>query len=264
MLSPFAEYQPAAGSRVLLFQKIGAVTTQYPLLAFNETAETRQAVLTATGLWRWRLANFLDTQDFSTVDALIGKTIQFLALKEDKRPFRVSLPKNSFDENDKIVFAAELYNASYELTNEPDAQLVVTDEAGNEYPFNFGRTARAYTLDAGLLPVGSYAYRASTMLDGKQHFASGEFSVNALNIESLNLQADHNLLRLLSRETGGLFTGIDGIDQLADEIAARAEIKPQQTETIRTVSLINLKWIFFLLIGLLAAEWFSRKYMGGY
>jgi hypothetical protein len=28
--------------------------------------------------------------------------------------------------------------------------------------------------------------------------------------------------------------------------------------------LINLKWVFFLLLALISVEWFMRKYLGGY
>jgi len=29
-------------------------------------------------------------------------------------------------------------------------------------------------------------------------------------------------------------------------------------------NLLNLKWVFFLLLALISAEWFLRKYHGGY
>ncbi len=264
LFSSFGEYMANGNSKVLLYQKIGAVKTQYPLLAFNQDGEARQAVLTAEGIWKWRLYNYQLNQNFEAVDEIISKTIQFLAVKEDKRPFRVMLDKNIFSENEQIIFDAELYDANFELTNEPDVQLTIADEQGKEYNYTFGKTQQAYTLNSGFLPVGTYSYSARVRFNGKDYSAAGEFSVSALNVEALVTQADHNLLNLLSQNTGGKLYYPSNLNLIAGEILGKEEIKPVLYESFKTVSFINLKWIFFILIFLLGVEWFWRKYMGGY
>ena len=44
----------------------------------------------------------------------------------------------------------------------------------------------------------------------------------------------------------------------------KEDIKPTLFESFKTRSIINLKWIFFLILGLLSVEWFARKFYGGY
>ena len=41
------------------------------------------------------------------------------------------------------------------------------------------------------------------------------------------------------------------------------QIKPVLHESETTTAFINLKWPFFLILLLLGAEWFIRKYFGG-
>jgi hypothetical protein len=51
---------------------------------------------------------------------------------------------------------------------------------------------------------------------------------------------------------------------IADQIEARGSVKPVLYSSLRAFSLINLKWIFGLLLLWLSAEWFLRKFLGGY
>jgi len=53
-------------------------------------------------------------------------------------------------------------------------------------------------------------------------------------------------------------------EKIADDIQAQNQLKPILYDTFLTESAINLKWIFFLILILLSAEWFLRKYLGGY
>jgi hypothetical protein len=54
------------------------------------------------------------------------------------------------------------------------------------------------------------------------------------------------------------------MEKLAEMINAKGFAKPVLYDTVKTQSLIHLKWIFFLLLLLLTAEWFMRRYFGAY
>ena len=51
---------------------------------------------------------------------------------------------------------------------------------------------------------------------------------------------------------------------IADSIKAKQTVKPVIYQSTHTNPLINLKWIFLLLAGLLSVEWFLRRYFGAY
>ncbi len=265
LVAPFGDFKENPNASVLLFQRIGKIDTKYPLLAFGEQNNTKIGVLCAEGIWKWRLFDYLQHQNHQLFDGLISKTFQYLTLKEDKRKFRVSLNKNIFNENEEIYFDAELYNQSYELINEPDVSLVITDEAGNDFNFTFDRNAnRSYSLSNRSFPVGNYRFRASVMSGGEQLTYNGQFSVQPIQLEVYENTADHGLLRLLSAEYGGALFYPDQLDQLGTTIKEKGNILPVIYETTKTRPVIHLKWLFFLLLGLLTLEWFIRRYYGSY
>ena len=262
--APFGEFDQKGNAEVLLFQRIGKVDTQYPLLLFGEQNGLKIGVLAAEGIWKWRLFDYLQHQNHDMIDEVIGKSVQYLSLKEDKRKFRVSVNKNIFKENEKIYFDAELYNESYELINDPDASLVITNSEGKNFNFTFDKSNKSYTLNAGFFEVGDYKFRGITMNSGKELTYNGQFSVQPIQLESYATTADHGLLRMLSEKHGGEIVYPDQIGSIATLISGKETVKPTIYQTSKTRSVINIKWIFFILLFLLTLEWFLRRYFGSY
>jgi len=264
LTAAFGEFTDAGNGQVLLYQRIRRIDTQYPLLMLGNEGGTKSGILAASGIWKWRLFDYLQQQNHERFDGFFTKVIQYLGVKEDKRKFRVSMADNIIDENELVFFDAELYNNSYELINQPDVQLRVLDEDGNEFDFTFNKTDKAYRLNAGSLPVGNYRYEAFVTFDSERLTYNGQFSVQPIQLELYETQADHGLLRLLSERTGGtLFTPAQ-LEQLPETIRNEEAIKPVIYQSSRTRSAINLRWLFLPLILLLAAEWGMRRYFGGY
>lgn len=260
----FGDFTAGPNTNTMLLQRIGRVDTNYPLLLLGEAKGARQAVLAGTGLWQWRLFDFLDRQNHERFDELVSQISQYLSVQEDKRRFRVTSAKRLFDENEPVLLDAELYNSNYELINEPDATLLITDEAGQEYSYSFSRRTNTYTLDAGILPVGNYRYQAKANAGGEALTYDGQFSVQSVDVERFVLEADHSTLRLLSERFGGQFLLPQDMQQLPELLAASGTVKPILYSSTNTRSILNWKWLFFGLLGFLTLEWFLRRYFGGY
>jgi len=264
LTAPFGEFTDNANTQVLLYQRIGKIDTKYPLLLFGEQNNIKMGVLCAEGIWKWRLFDFLQNENHDIVDELISKSVQYLSLKEDKRKFRVSVNKNIFNENEELFFDAELYNNSYELINDPDASITITNEDKKDFNFTFNKKNKAYSLNAGFFPVGNYKFRGTVMSSGEQLAYNGQFSVRPVQLEVFETTADHSLLRLLSEKYGGSMVYPGNITAVGSLIKGKETVKPTIYQTSKTRSLINVKWIFFVLFGLLVIEWFLRRYFGGY
>lgn len=264
LVAPFGEFSEGTNASVLFYQRIGRINTEYPLLSLGEQSGIRSAILCGTGIWKWRLFDYLEKKNHNRFNELLSQISQYLSVKSDKRQFRVSLNKNIFDENEPIIFDAELYNDSYELINEPSAHLVITDADGKEYTYTFNATGNVYRLNAGILPVGAYRYKATTNTGTASLNFSGQFSVQAVQVERYDMTANHSMLRLLSENYGGDFLVPSEITSLDSRLEDRGTVKPIVFETLHTRSVINLKGIFFLVLGLLSLEWFLRRYFGAY
>jgi len=261
--SPFGNYKAGNSCTPLLYQEIGIVKTKDPLMLFNQVGEKKICVLAAEGIWRWRLQDFEDHGSHDLFNELINKTVQYLSVKQDKSQFRIVCPSN-FKENQLLEMEAEVYNESYELINEPEVTLEIENSAGKKFPFTFNKTANAYRLNAGIFPPGEYRFLSKTKVADKVLTQKGEFSVSPLVLEAVNTTADHQLLYQLAQKHHGEMVYPGQTDLLAEKILQREDIKPVIYNPKKLVDLVELKWIFFLLLLLLSAEWFMRKRNGAY
>jgi hypothetical protein len=260
---PFGDVSASAGITPLAYQRIGSVQTEMPLIGFNQTRDTKIGLVAGLGIWRWQLYNYMRTQSHERFDQMITKTVQYLASKEDRSYFRVS-GETDLLENERATFEAELYNKSYELINNPDVTITIRDDEGKEYPFTFSKSGEAYSLDAGLLPVGNYTYVAKATLDGSQYTETGEFSVSPIQLELAETRANHQLLINFASENNGQMLYPNELNQLPELIKNKKEIVSVAYEQETLTDLINKKWILALLLGLLAMEWLLRKRNGAY
>jgi hypothetical protein len=263
LISPLGSYQVDNASRVLLNQRIGSVATSRPMILFNETLDGRTGVIAGEGIWKWRIYNYAKTKDHQAFNELINKTVQFLSLKDQKKNFRI-YNKSNYRENEPVVLDAEVYNESYELTNEAEVSITIKNEEGKEFPFVFNKSGNAYHLDAGTFPPGNYSFQAKVTLGSNIYTDAGQFSVSAIDLEALNTVADHHLLYQLAAETGGKMVYPSNMDLLADNIRARDDIRPVTYTRKKYEDLLNKGWVLALIAGLLTLEWFLRKRAGSY
>lgn len=261
---PFGEYTTEATAKVLLYQKIGNVETKYPLLAFSDINNHKQAVLTGEGLWRWQLYEHQEYGNINNSKALIMKTLQYISQKEDKRQFRAYVSKSSFKENESISFDAQLYNQNYEAINTPEATLVIKNGAGEKFDYNFSKSNNYYVIDAGKYPEGNYTFTAKTKYGGKDLIASGKFNVQSIIKEQYDLTARHDLLYDLSKQHGGQVVYPSDINSLQTILSDNNTIKPILYQKAQTTPVLNLQWLLGILIFFLAIEWFFRRFYGGY
>lgn len=260
---PFAQYSLGRSATALMTQRIGSVRTQYPLFAFQAQTARRTAITCGEGLWRWRLADMQQNNTNTHFDKLVQKTVQFLALKQDKSRFRVRAERE-FAQNEKVVLDAELYNASYETVNTPEATITLKDDEGRELAYTFSRSGTGYHLDAGVLPAGRYAWTAGTTLDGERLTAKGEFLVKPLIAERMNTVADHGLWANISARTGGIATSPGDMDKIVNAMKDRPEMAARSYSHASFSDLIGLRWLFFPLLLLLTLEWALRRRSGAY
>ncbi|MBW7935787.1 MAG: hypothetical protein H3C71_01140 [Flavobacteriales bacterium] len=262
--SPYGtQYVSSSAFNTLFYRKIGNITTTFPLIGFMQVNQLKTGIIAGEGLWRWRLHNYMLSENHDLFNELFSKIIQYLAVKEDKSLFRV-YTENQYWENEPIRINAELYNESYEWTNEPDVKLDIISEDKTTYSFIFNRTDNAYQLQAGQLPVGEYLYVASVTHAGRLHTRKGKFIVKPIQIESLQTVADVDLMTSIAGVTGGQVFQKNELSALAEVIRQRADITSKSYVQKQLQDMIHYKWIFFLLLTLISLEWGIRKWMGTY
>lgn len=260
---PFARFELQNNPEVLLYQKVGSVETSKPLLVVGEVEERKTAIMLGEGLWQWRLQEYAKNENTVAFDEMISKLTQYLSAKEDKRRFKVYTEKEIFEDTEPVVFETEIYNEIYEEVYGYDVALEVTNELDESRSYSYITNENNTRYRVSNLPEGIYQYQAQANIDGERLQSAGEFTVRSLQIETLNLTANHQLLRQLSTTSGGVFfdqAEINNIGNLLEEQEAKGKIYTSEAY----LPIINLKWLFFVLLALVTMEWGIRKYMGSY
>lgn len=261
--TPFASYKTSVAANIFLYQKVSGVDTKYPLVVFNEQNGTRTGVITGTGLWSWKIYNFMHAENHDAFNEIVGKTVLYLAAKGDKSRFRVQ-HEGVFAENAPVEFTAELYNESYELINEPDIKMVLKGGGDTTYEAQFSKQNNSYYLNMGELPLGNYTWTATTQVGKQRLEKSGRFAVQAVMLETANLVADHDLLKSMAKVTGGQYFDKEHIADVAKAIQKNDNIKPISSYQKKYAMMLNSPWYLAAIVLLLGIEWFLRKWNGGY
>jgi len=260
---PFGKISYPPYAKVLLNQRIGSVTTDRPMLLSWEDNNRKIATFIGEGLWRWRLDEFASTEKTELFDDTFSKLIQYLSTLDDKRKFKFFPIENEFTDATPAVFEGQVYNDLFQKVYGSKIDLTLRDEKGRITKYNYTLSPGGERYNVGGLKEGTYFYSASTEVNGKKEIISGQFSVTAQNIESQNLVADFGLLRKLSQSTGGKFYHANETDKLILD-SKKVEAKTLIHSEEKFHPLIHAKWFFFLLLLLISAEWFLRKYLGSF
>jgi hypothetical protein len=260
---PFGKFSYPKNATVLLYQRIGSVITDRPMLLSWEEERRKVAALIGEGAWKWRMNEFAETGKTEVFDDVFSKLIQYLSTLEDKQKFKSFPLQSEFADAVPVVIESQVYNDLFEPIYGNKILLEVKDEQQKTMHYQYVLSPGGTRYQIGGLKEGVYQFKSSTEINGKQEEVRGQFLVTAQNIESQNLTADFGLLRKLSVSTGGKFYSADKLSMLLTDFQ---KTKPQaliHTEE-SFISVINLKWIFFLLLIFISLEWFLRKYLGSY
>ena len=264
VLSPFGKYYLSDNVTLVLSQKIGNVATGYPLIAVANTLGNMHAVLMGEGIWRWWLYDYQFNGDTKAMDEFLGKLVKMLSLKVNKEKFAIEY-KNIFTVMEDIEFRAVMHNAAFEAITTPDVKIRIVDlNTKKEYDYTFSKGNTAYTLNAGRLEAGEYSFAISTVFDKKTYSKTGKFVVEDVNTEQLNLEANHRIIYQLSSMTGGAVFFPEDIQGIQNQLEKRNDLVNVEYVYLKYSDLIDMSWLMFLIVVLIGAEWFLRKYYGSY
>jgi len=246
-------------ANTLLYQQIGNVNTQAPLLTFFEEGSRREALLIGEGIWKWRAKSFMNTKSFENFDAFIGKTVQFLASNTKKQRLVVDAKDEFYLGETRID--AQFFDKNYQFDGNKQLRCkLINAQTKTIQNYDFFNKNNGYTLNLSALKAGKYQYIVS--VSGTKIMKKGSFEVLDFNIEAQFLNADVTKLRqLATNATNKLYFSAD-YKTLFEALNTNEQYKTVQKEEITQQPLINWKYLLGIILLLLAIEWLMRKYNG--
>ena len=226
---------------------------------FDSYNSSKIGVFLGEGYWRWKINDFKLNDSFENFDELINKVLQYLIIKEDKSKFRLYYEKES-NENENIVFEAEVYDDNYNLNNDNDISLMLVNSNNEEYRYVFNKKKEKYYLDLGNLNPDSYKIFAK--VEKRNFQKNGLINIKPVNVEFLNKIANHQILNDLSKITGGKSYNLNNLNLLVNNLNNNKGSFISTRFEDKLIQLIDYELILLILLVLISFEWFVRKYNG--
>lgn len=259
----FGDVKLAPGNEIMLYQRIGTIQKNEPLLFFGMKNNHKYGVLYGEGIWKWKMNEYVRFGDQKNFTEFIQKIMQYLVVKQNTSSLRVTIPKR-FTKDEDVILKAEFYNESLELITVPEIEFTLRNEKNKLSKHQFGVLGNFYKLSLGKLKPGKYQWSARCRHNGKAYSKSGIFVVEDIQLESIDTRANHTLLNQLSQNSNGKFYPLMNSDQLINDLEKRGDIVEMSYREASFNDLIDYKWIFFFLVLILGCEWFLRRWFGAY
>ncbi len=258
--SSLGDLQISVPHDVLLEQRIMSINTENPLLATFEDGTTRHAILDGEGIWKWRANSYLKENNFQAFDNFTGSLIQYLASNKRKNRLQVNAESFYYQSSD-VSITAQFFDNNYVFNNSASLTIQVKNketEVQNNFPLLLKNNY--YEVNLNSLPAGDYTYTVT--VQGEAISASGSFSIIDFNVENQFLNADVAKLQRVADATLGKLYFLENTNTLISDLIADTRFASIQKSEQKIVPLLEWKYLLFILVIVLAIEWFIRKYNG--
>jgi hypothetical protein len=255
LVDSYGNIQLQGQTQTAYYSKIKGIATHQPLFVFN--SEQKQALLAGENIWKWRMQSGLLKQE-AAFDQLLQQSIQYLSL--DKQFDRLKLRYNKqYFQGESIEIIAQVLDKN--LAFNTKAQPVLSIKVGGELQkFPMSNQGDYFQADLSNLSAGTYKFTVFDKITKLKK--SGSIRILSYSLEEKNLRADIKSLQKLAQNTQGKVYDTSDISTLIDYLSKDANYPSISHITVEKLPLINYKWLLFLIVLLLGAEWFLKKLRG--
>jgi len=244
----------------LLYKSVNGVLTNEPLWFTYENNSSRNSVLLAENLWKWRMYSFQQNLNFVTFDSFIAKVIQYLDVKNQDNRLIVDY-QSVYDGGQELEISAQYFNKNYELDSNANIEITFTNnKSGRQLEFPMITDSYSYKLDLSVLDAGAYSFEVK--VNKEPLLKSGVIEILEFNIEQQFLNSDVSQLEQLSINTSTTMYFDSQINELIDQLLSENRFYSVQKITKKSVYLLDITFMLFLLFSSLTTEWLIRKYKG--
>jgi hypothetical protein len=257
--STFGELRINGEFQTLLEQSVNEILTNQPLLATLEQGTSRYGILFGEDIWKWRAQSYINQQSFTVFDDFTGKLVQYLASKTRKE--RITLDYETFyDSSTNAILKTQVFNKNYEFDANQSVSIVLKDKINNtttNLPLVLANNI--YQVDLSQLKPSKYSFTVST---NSNLAKSGSFEILDFNIEAQFTNADVTKLHQLATNSNGELGLLDNYQIVLENLLKDKRYLPVQKNSTKIEALINWYYLLFLIVLIIAIEWYLRKYKG--
>lgn len=261
LYTQFGKWNINNKTEIALYQQVGDIKTDNPLLLTTIHGNRRIAIFTGEGLWRWSM--FLDKNygSASAVDDLINLVLQFLSVKTEASPLKINV-QPVWTKTANVFIDAYVYNINYQLINDKKVELFLTKEENQHEHLTMQPHGKHYRTYIGALPTGTYTVMAQYQTDTATYTENKIFTVADLNLEKQVSQPDIQLMRDISGNDSARILFNTDLNKISDLIIKTADSRQLYITTSTISDIITITSLLFIVTICATIEWLIRKYHG--
>lgn len=211
------------------------------------------------GLWKWAFNARTENSD-ALFDRFWDQTVLWLIAGRDVLPnkqFSFRCGSANVQLGEKALFRLVMRNADQAIDTVPVTIFEGENEAGR-MALTRSESQSGYRLSGEFLPEKTGKYRAVASLpDGSRE--ESKFVVYDEQFEDTEVATDVSYLQHLCESSGGRLITPQELKKLSSELEnVQADIEPR----IRTVSIWDKPWVFYLIGLLFGGDWYLRRRWG--
>ncbi len=231
---------------------------QYPLLAIRETSKNKSAAFLASGIWQWDLMIKGIHPHNRVYHFLINNAIRWLETRQSDKRVQIR-GKSRYHFGERAAIDVQVFNTKLEPLDSAEVVLRLQHQRYERkfYPDQYETGVYRQEIDPQY--PGDYTLSARALYRNRQigrsefSFTVGEYS-KELSVTRLSRPT----MQSIALNSGGAYIEPGSLDSLF----ALIEATPKKNNIIEEKSLWDQPAILFLIILLLAGEWFIRKRAG--
>ena len=258
VLNRISEAKPGA---VSILEGTGdGVAGAQVVLAFQRFGRGKSLVFTPVNPWYWQMAYEIPVEDM-THETLWQQLMRWL-VNDVPSQVGVSTTVDRFAPGAPVTFTATVLDDTYIEMNNANVVATVTSPSGLERRLELDWTIDADgQYEATFVPeeLGFHSIRIEATRGGDQLGSdTGYVEIATLSTEAFAAERRTSLLERIAEETGGRWYTPQNVDALPGDL----RYSEGGTTVLEVKDLWDVPLAFFLLVGLIGAEWGYRKFKG--
>lgn len=251
--------EPLKEANHLLLARIGRTDSEQPLISFSNDDNMQIGILAGENIWKWKVNNYQARKNFEETQDLWEKTINFLAVKKDKKQLVTNMSNYYIAEGETFIISANTYNEIYQPAKANSINCKIMGGGSEWKQYEMLPIENSYSLSPKDLKAGNYHYKIEANIAGKIHTDEGKFSIYNNDIEDIYSPSNYEDMNTLALKSGGNL--IFWKDRKVFDIKAIKENQKEKliSETYR-LKANDILWVLLFILVALGAEWIVRKY----
>ncbi len=229
-----------------------------PVLVATQRYGRGQALAFASGSsWLWQMG--MDARD--EAHEIFWRQLLRWMVHDVPGQVSITLDKSEYVAGESATVRAEIFDKSYEKASQVNPVLEVQDPASKTHSYSMEWSARDGGIYSSQIPIdqeGIYRLRVDTTVDGAPVQEQSFFLTAGSNLEFHEAGQHVDLLKSISEQTGGRYYRIEKAWDLPDEIIYQLG----RSSRLQVKDLWDAPIFYFLIVGLLGAEWGLRRKWG--